>query len=76
MKDFLIVLKTNPFMRWYDLGGQDTAIVFIKWLENNLLDNGISLPYNFTYSVHSANPVGAENIKCYMNNIIDYFKEN
>lgn len=60
----------------HDLGVQDTAMVFIKWLENKLLDNQVSLPYNFTYSVHSANPIGAENIKCHMNNIIEYFKEN
>lgn len=47
----------------HDLGGEDTSMKFIKWLEDALLDEKYSLPSNFTIHVHSQNPIGAENIK-------------
>lgn len=42
--------------------GYDAA----KWLVEYYLDNGIKMPINF--NVHSANPIGAENIRKYINN--------
>lgn len=61
----------------HDLGGSDTAIVFINWLEGYLINGGYYrlLPEDFTYSVHSMNPVGAENIKGKMDSMIDYFNK-
>ena len=47
----------------HDLGGADTAINFVDWLQDALLDGRVVLPFGFTYSVHSQNPIGAENIK-------------
>jgi hypothetical protein len=44
----------------HDLGGDDTAMVFMKWLAQNHFDN---VP---GYSVHSSNPVGRLNIQAYM----------
>lgn len=40
----------------HDLGQEDTSMVFLKWLSNNF-----DKP-SFNYIVHSANPVGSENI--------------
>lgn len=55
----------------HDLGGQDTAMVFVKKFADMLLDGEISLPEGFKYSVHSANPVGAENIKSFMDQLME-----
>lgn len=44
----------------HDLGGDDTAMRFLKWLSTEHYDA------TFTYTVHSANPVGAANIKAYI----------
>lgn len=51
----------------HDLGGDDTAMVFVKWLvELDMDNNGQIIPPDFTFSVHSANPVGALNIRSYL----------
>lgn len=47
----------------HDLGGDDTTMVFLKRLTNEIWD-GKSIPPK--YQVHSANPVGAKNIVSYM----------
>ena len=48
----------------HDLGGDDTAMVFLKWLaENYLIDSKVKVP---TWHVHSANPVGRANINGYL----------
>jgi hypothetical protein len=47
----------------HDLGGDDTAMIFLKWLiEYDLDNNGGIIPPLFAYTVHSANPVGKKNI--------------
>ena len=46
----------------HDLGGEDTAIVIVNWMIERLLDEHLVFPKGFTYIVHSANPVGRENI--------------
>lgn len=47
----------------HDLGGTDTTMVFLKQFYNffDLLGQGPP-----EYTVHSANPIGAENIKSFM----------
>lgn len=47
----------------HDLGGEDTTMIFLKRLVNELWD-GKSIPPK--YQVHSANPVGTKNIISYM----------
>lgn len=48
-----------------------TGYDFAKWLCEWMMDNNFDPDTNdFRYSVHSANPVGAENIRCYMNNFM------
>jgi hypothetical protein len=50
----------------HDLGGDDTAMVFIKALIEWILDleaGGSEEDFSFEYYVHSQNPVGARNIE-------------
>ena len=52
----------------HDLGGDDTAMIIVKWMVNRDLDlNGKFIPEGFEFNVHSANPVGAANITAYIN---------
>lgn len=57
-------------------GETDTSMVFIKWLENKVVDGEITIPSNFKYSIHSQNPVGVQNIKFKMNQLLKYYQEN
>lgn len=57
----------------HDLGGEDTSMKFIGWLIEALVDEVHQLPQGFTFSVHSQNPVGRDNIQGYMDNIIKNF---
>jgi hypothetical protein len=47
----------------HDLGGDDTSMVFLRRLVNELWDGGTPPP---SYQVHSANPVGVQNIVSFM----------
>jgi hypothetical protein len=58
----------------HDLSGDDTSIIFINWLTNQLIDKKLSFPDDFTFSVHSQNPVGVENIKSKMRSLQKHFK--
>ena len=57
----------------HDLGGNDTSMKFITWLVDYMLDNELYFPYEFTWSVHSQNPVGAENIRQIMTALVREF---
>jgi len=47
----------------HDLGGDDTIMIFLKWLVEYDMDNdGKIIPLDFKWIVHSANPVGTKNI--------------
>lgn len=54
----------------HDLGGDDTAMRFIYWMIGTLLDKKFTFPEGFTYSVHSQNPIGVQNIEGLMNNLL------
>lgn len=48
----------------HDLGGEDTAMVVVKWMIECDLDcDGAFIPDDFQFNVHSANPVGVKNIE-------------
>lgn len=47
----------------HDLGGSDTAMVFLRWLANDWWDGAMIPP---EYHIHSANPVGRLNIAAFM----------
>lgn len=57
----------------HDLGGQDTAMTFLKILCAKLEDGKVAFPTGFRYSVHSMNPIGAENIRVFMENLLSEF---
>jgi hypothetical protein len=56
----------------HDLGeDQETGYEIAQRLCDMVMD-GVALPENFKYRVHSKNPVGAENIHGYMNNFLKH----
>jgi len=57
----------------HDLGGEDTSMVFLKWLEVELCTQRLTFPENFQYYVHSQNPVGKQNIINYMQSLLKHF---
>lgn len=51
----------------HDLGYGNTGFDFCKWLVDVDISNDCSfIPPDFDYDIHSANPVGAENIDRYL----------
>lgn len=50
--------------------GEKTGYTFAKWFCDYVMDNNLMLPVGFGYFVHSMNPVGAENIRAYMENFL------
>ena len=51
----------------HDLGGDDTSMIIVKWLcEMDMDMSGEFIPDNFTWNIHSANPVGADNLDGYL----------
>lgn len=54
----------------HDLGEDDTAMNFLKWLAENCQDRGTT--FTFDYYVHSQNPIGRDNII----NFIESFKRS
>jgi hypothetical protein len=59
----------------HDLGMiSKDGMEFAKWFADYCFENK-NLPEGFTFSVHSANPVGAENITCFMNNFLRIYNE-
>lgn len=56
----------------HDLGGQDTAMRVVAYLEELVYIKEVKLPKNFTYTVHSQNPIGKKNIIIAMNKLIDW----
>jgi len=54
----------------HDLGGDDTVMRVVNWIIEKDMDEPGWIPEPFDWDVHSANPVGKENINskllCYM----------
>lgn len=61
----------------HDLGENTwSGYDFAKWLvDKDIRENGNFIPENFSYTVHSQNPVGKVNIMAYLENYFE-FKEN
>lgn len=60
----------------HDLGENDTSMFFIHWMINRVLDGDMILPKDFTFNVHSANPVGKKNIEGLMNSFLKSLDKN
>ena len=43
---------------------------FAKWLVDMDIENIYKFPNNFTFDIHSANPIGKNNIKSILNNYL------
>ena len=56
----------------HDLGDGPSGYDFIKWLvEFDMENSNLAIPIDFTFRVHSQNPIGAANIKCYLSNYLE-----
>lgn len=75
-EDYHVVRSTEQALEWikkngmpsfisfdHDLGGEDTSMVFLRRLHNEIWTEIQSIP---DYVVHSANPVGSKNIVSFM----------
>ena len=60
----------------HDLGGADTSMVFINWVIEEVLNGLLGIPEDFDFTVHSQNPIGAENIRQTMQSFLRHIKEN
>lgn len=56
----------------YDLGPDETAYDFVKWLVQRDMDRPGTIPPDFRYHIHSANPVGRENIRGYLDGYLAF----
>lgn len=62
----------------HDLGCDENGDVlksghdFAKWLVDMDIENVYKFPNNFEFSVHSANPIGRNNIESILNNYIQF----
>ncbi len=52
----------------------DTTMTFLRGLAEMFMFGEISFPDDFSYDVHSQNPIGVENIRSYIDNLIRVFK--
>lgn len=57
----------------HDLGQGKSGYDFAKWFCDYVNTNDVELPWQFSYHVHSMNPVGAENIKNYMKSFLRHY---
>jgi hypothetical protein len=53
--------------------GEKTGYTFAKWFCNHVMENDLALPDEFAYYVHSMNPVGAQNIRNYMDSFLRHY---
>ncbi len=60
----------------HDLGMDDVGNLlpdgydFAKWIIHQVIEKKLRLPSHFSYTIHSMNPVGAENIRRLMGNFL------
>lgn len=60
----------------HDLGPGENAYQIITELTDLILDGVYIVPENFSFHVHSQNPIGAANLTHRINNLLKYLKEN
>jgi hypothetical protein len=65
-EDFKYTIMENGIPSYisfdHDLGDTKTGYDCANWLQCYVIMNGVKIPYNFNYNVHSANPVGVKRI--------------
>jgi hypothetical protein len=65
--DYEVSKNYQNAQNYQEKTGMDCA----KWLIDYCIDNNLKLP---SFFVHSANPVGADNIRCILENFIKFSK--
>lgn len=61
----------------HDLGeNEPTGYDILKWIVNFDMDGIITMPQDLKFYVHSKNMVGKKNIEVYLDNYLDFKKEN
>lgn len=55
-------------------GEEDTAMTFVKYIENRCIEDNFIIPADFTYAVHSQNPIGAANIRSQMDQLLAHYQ--
>lgn len=74
--DFVVSEGVPEFISFdHDLGGEDTSMIFINWLITAHLNDLIVFPSNFSYYVHSQNPIGKKNIEGLLESFLNFIKE-
>lgn len=57
----------------HDLGEEKSGLDVAKYIVKKDMDlNGMYMPLDFVFNVHSANPVGVKNITEYLNSYINF----
>ena len=79
-EEAVLFVKDNgipPFISFdHDLGCDEIGNIlkngydFAKWLVDMDIENIHKFPNNFTFDIHSANPIGKNNIKSILNNYL------
>ena len=60
----------------HDLGeGAETGYDVARWVVEQVLNGTYKLPGGFSYSVHSANPPGADNIQGLLDSFVKFYRE-
>ena len=59
----------------HDLGDGKTGYDFVKWLIEMDVEHIHHIPQSFKFNVHSANPVGANNIHQTLTHYLEYRNE-
>lgn len=57
----------------HDLGDGDNGSQLVTWLINHMIDHGLRFPSDFSYMIHSQNPIGAGNIRGKMDGALQHF---
>lgn len=59
----------------HDLGGEDTAMAVIHWMIDMDIESEFNfIPNDFSFYVHSQNPIGVKNIQGLMNGYLEFRK--
>lgn len=56
----------------HDLGTGLSGYDIAKWIVEQDLDGTLSIPTDFQFNVHSANPVGRRNIECLLDSYLSF----
>jgi len=72
--DYMSLAGCPEFISFdHDLGGDDTAMIIVKWMVDTDLDcDGEFIPKDFEFFVHSANPVGVANIHSFLESYLSF----